>query len=151
MASEPYYRAINPNPTTQPSAREERPPLRGDRRRELTGSVSLSVLSLPEGLGPVRILSNLRYNERNEIVVGGARWRRQTLRGGVNEAETTRCGALSAEPAAVPPPFPRDSISIGAPARTSPAVSFNRGLSNILLARSEDWGAAVQGGCQIDS
>src|SRR5215213_3678437 len=85
-----------------------RPPRRGDRRRELIGSVSLPVSSLPEGLGPVRILSNLRYNEGNEITVGGVQCRRQALRGGVNEAGETRFGALSAEPAAVPPPSPRD-------------------------------------------
>lgn len=30
-------------------------------------------------LGQVRILSNLRYNEGNEIAVGGARWRQQAL------------------------------------------------------------------------
>jgi hypothetical protein len=40
----------------------------------------------PRGLGEVRLATDLRYNRANESVMGGARCRRQTLAGGVNEA-----------------------------------------------------------------
>lgn len=61
-----------------------------------------------KGMGGVWILSNLRYNEGNEIAVGGARWRRQTLGEGVNEAETARLRALLHQAAVVPSPSPLD-------------------------------------------
>ena len=80
----------------------------GDRRHDLIRSVELPRPSFLEGMEEVRILSNLRYNEGNEIAVGGARRRRQALSGGINEAGTTRFEALLEEPAAVPCPSPRD-------------------------------------------
>jgi hypothetical protein len=41
-----------------------------------------------------RLHTNLLYNRAKEIAMGGARWRRKALGGGVNEAGTTRFGAL---------------------------------------------------------
>ena len=71
-------------------------------------STALLTSSWLQGMGGVWILSNLRYNEGNEIAVGGTRWRRQTLQGGVNEAEAARLRGFLHQPAVVPPPSPPD-------------------------------------------
>ena len=80
----------------------------GGRRLESTGRFPLRAFLFLQGSGEVRLHPDLRYNRANEIAMGGARYRWKALGEGVNEAGTTRFGALEEEAAVLPRPSPAD-------------------------------------------